>query len=500
MPNMVIRTMVVGLVALFGASSGLSAQPLRPTSNMHIPRAGHAAVLLDDGRVLVVGGTALDESCGANLGAELYDPSTGTWSLSDGIPIVVGRGVIRLSHRNSQILVSEGEGCGESAHRTAILDPATNAWLLTSPLSSVPVEAGDGPVIDARSIARTGYTATRLRNGSVLITGGRVDADRTTAADIYVPEIAYESAMSGGRHPGNFIGKPWGIATNSRAHSFMSECSPSGDCRSTQLFEWAPPNEPVSDGRVLYRLRGYIKEIGSELNGMAHAVRVDRDGNIWEVSQEANAVLKFNPEGQPLMRLFQPSEAVRDTNGNVLPLPPEYVFGRPTDIAWDTAGNLFVSDAGKARVVKYARDGHYITTVGSLGKAPGQLDTPHSIAADTAGNVYVADHGNSRIQVFDNNLTLIAVYEGIGKPWALCITPGPHQYLFSSSNLEADAEHGMAQGGEVYKLELDGTIIGRFGRIDNPQSFPTLHAIDCAQPNQVVAVGGVIPYVIRVQP
>jgi hypothetical protein len=50
-------------------------------------------------------------------------------------------------------------------------------------------------------------------------------------------------------------------------------------------------------------------------------------------------------------------------------------------------------------------------------------------------------------------------------------------------------------------MELDGTIVGRFGRADNPQGvFRTLHAIDCAQQNQIVAVDGILAYVIRFQP
>jgi DNA-binding beta-propeller fold protein YncE len=100
------------------------------------------------------------------------------------------------------------------------------------------------------------------------------------------------------------------------------------------------------------------------------------------------------------------------------------------------------------------------------------MKRPHSIAADANGHVYVADGGNARIQVFDNALNLLAVYDAVGSPWAVCITPGPHQYLYSLSNPDkTDATQGRSTG-EVYKLELDGTIVGKFGRGDNMRRRP----------------------------
>jgi hypothetical protein len=123
-------------------------------------------------------------------------------------------------------------------------------------------------------------------------------------------------------------------------------------------------------------------------------------------------------------------------------------------------------------------------------------------SCDAVGNVYVADHGNARIQAFDSSLTLRAVYHGTGKPWAICVTPEPHRYPYSSSNVETDLERGVHNGGEVSKMELDGSIVGRVGRADKPEGgFPTRHPIDCSQQNQSIAVSGSIPaYIVRVQP
>jgi DNA-binding beta-propeller fold protein YncE len=125
--------------------------------------------------------------------------------------------------------------------------------------------------------------------------------------------------------------------------------------------------------------------------------------------------------------------------------------------------------------------------VGTKGAAPGQLNLPHSITADAKGNVYVADRSNRRIQVFDNDLTYKAIYDQVGAPWALCVTPGSHQYLYSSnSNPDNNNSEIAAVTGEIYKMELDGTIVGKFGKAGKGLGdFSTVHEIDCRNDNEL---------------
>ena len=137
-------------------------------------------------------------------------------------------------------------------------------------------------------------------------------------------------------------------------------------------------------------------------------------------------------------------------------------FTRPSDVAWDGDGNIFVADGhgSNARVAKFDRNGRFLMSWGSRGTEPGQFDTPHSIAIDAQGNVYVADQGNKRIQVFDNDGTFKSQITNVGVPTALCISRGPHQYLYSSHTGDP---YGMDDAA-IYKLELDGRIVGKFGK------------------------------------
>ena len=200
-------------------------------------------------------------------------------------------------------------------------------------------------------------------------------------------------------------------------------------------------------------------------------------------------VIKFSPEGRVLMVLGRRPENVDGLVANAAPLQPEpYVFNRPTDVGWDAQGNIFITDGyGNNRVVKFDKNGRFIKEAGTRGNQRGQLNLPHNMAMDAQGNVYVNDRSNNRVQVFDNDLNSKAIYDNIGTPWAICISPGPHQYLYVSNSLP---DNGLAQyrdiTGEIYKMELDGTILGRFGKAGKQlKEFSTVHEIDCRSPNEL---------------
>ncbi len=292
-----------------------------------------------------------------------------------------------------------------------------------------------------------------------------------------VAQIPYELVPNFLKLPNDlFFGESVGVTTNSKGHTFVYDRG-----HETRIFEFDQTGK-------------FLRFIGEGLYGLvfAHVLRVDAQDNLWAVDEGSNMVIKFNPEGRVLMLIGRRPEAhgmlVTPPPGAPEPPAQPYVLNRPTDVAWDAAGNIYVSDGyGNARVVKYDKNGRFVKSLGSLGTQPGQFNTPHSIASDAQGNVYVADRGNKRIQVLDTNLTLRAIYDHVGVPWAVCITPGPHQYLYSSnSNPNNSNPEISAVSGEVYKMELDGTVVGKFGKAGKmPGEFSTIHEIDCRNENEV---------------
>jgi hypothetical protein len=135
------------------------------------------------------------------------------------------------------------------------------------------------------------------------------------------------------------------------------------------------------------------------------------------------------------------------------------------------------------RIAKFTKEGVFTKSWGSKGTEPGQFAAVPSLAVDAQANVYAVDSGNHRIQVFDNNGKFKTQITNVGAPAALCLTTGAHPYLYSSnSNPVTDID----SGGEIYKLELDGTVVGKFGRAGKlPKEFATVNEIDCRTPNQL---------------
>ena len=241
----------------------------------------------------------------------------------------------------------------------------------------------------------------------------------------------------------------------------------------------------------------FLREIGTTPNARPYAflfaqgVRVDPQDNIWIVDRASRMVVKFDPSGRVLLTLGRRLEAIGELGssgvfGRASGPPGSGVpgdnFNQPTDVAWDAAGNIFVSDGyGNARVAKFDKNGKFVKSWGATGAEPGQFNTPHSIAVDAKGMVYVADMGNQRIQVFDNDGTFKTEIKNVGAPRAICISPGAHQFLYSSNS---NPTEDPFLNGEIYKMELDGTVLGRIGRAGKQfKEFGMVNEIDCRDPN-----------------
>jgi sugar lactone lactonase YvrE len=315
------------------------------------------------------------------------------------------------------------------------------------------------------------------------------------------PEITFDSAANVLKLPEHtYLGEVPGVATNSKGHIYVYTragvpYATTGGSRTfthggSRLFEFDQTGK-------------FVREIGQGIYGflVAQAVRIDPDDNIWVVDRGSSLVIKFAPDGRVAMVMGRKPEAINvgggggegrgrggaGGRGGPAALPgagaPGDLFNQPADVAWDSAGNIFVADGyGNARIAKFDKNGVFLKSWGSKGTESGQFDTPDSIAIDAQGNVYVADRGNKRIQVFDNDGNFKNQIANVGAPWAICISPGSHQYLFSSNSNEVN----NLDNGEIYKLELDGRVAGKFGRAGKVmKEFGSVNEIDCRRANEL---------------
>ena len=316
-----------------------------------------------------------------------------------------------------------------------------------------------------------------------------------------VPEIPFDSAPNFLKLPPDMnLGEVSGVAVNSKKHVVVftrsnSAGGPAYGATASQLLEFGP------DGK-------FLREIGKGLYAWsyAHAIRFDKDDNLWAIDKGSDMIVRINPEGHVTMVFGRKKEASDEAEPWTRVTPPRPPvngqFRQPTDVAFDPQGNIYISDGYiNSRVAKFDKNGDWVKSYGEPGRVKlGELNTPHSIAADSKGNVYVADRGNRRIQVLDQSGTFVraikidvpmppdvhpwmgndptpeAAATQNGAPWAICITPGPTEYLYASD----------AFPGRVYKLTLDGTVVGVLGKVGHqPKQFGWIHEIACPSENEI---------------
>ena len=173
----------IGLAELYDSVAG----SFTPTGRMTAPRYAHTATLLLNGKVLVTGGYGFVRDCEdlgepAQASAELYNPSTRSFTATGGMRIGRGGHTATLLE-NGKVLVAGGGDQGGSAGGGGT---ATNSAELYDPVTGVFISTG------SMTTPRFGHTATLLPNGKVLIAGG-VDTTSPTSpvttatAEIYDP-------------------------------------------------------------------------------------------------------------------------------------------------------------------------------------------------------------------------------------------------------------------------------------------------------------------------
>ncbi len=162
----------VGTVEVIGTDGSVSA-----AAPMQVPRSHFVAARLSDGRVLVAGGVTTGS--GITNAAELYDPATNTWTAVPGGMLEARADAAAVTLFDGRVLVAGGRGNGTVSNTLEAYDPAASGFVLLGTLAT----------------ARTGAAAEQLDDGRVLIAGG-TDAGGTVLAssELYDPASGTVSA------------------------------------------------------------------------------------------------------------------------------------------------------------------------------------------------------------------------------------------------------------------------------------------------------------------
>jgi DNA-binding beta-propeller fold protein YncE len=230
--------------------------------------------------------------------------------------------------------------------------------------------------------------------------------------------------------PGDFQ-KPRAIAINDRDELFIVDMT-----ARIQVFD--------AVGKYLRSWR-----TPENANGRPTGLTIAKSGRLFVPDTHYYRVLVYEPDG---------TLVESDTIGGQPGREPGQ-FGWPTDVAEDSAGDIYVSEYGDFdRIQKFSPQGDFLLQWGGTGEEPGQFRRPQSMAIDDQDRIFVSDACNHRIQVFDTEGKLIGGWghEGSGPgelyyPYGLALDGKGHLYV---------CEYGNER---IQKFTLEGKSVGTWG-------------------------------------
>ena len=172
-------------------------------------------------------------------------------------------------------------------------------------------------------------------------------------------------------------------------------------------------------------------------DGMAEpgSMTVDRENRLLYVSDiQLDQVLVYDADSFKLLRKI-------GTTGHNHELTTPGDFAKPSGLAVDADGNLYVCDTLNNRIEVFDADGKFISTYGKNGDGPGYFARPKGVAIDGDGHIWVADGMQDRVQVFNQQWQLLIVFGGHG------LLPGQFQGIVS---IAADTKNNRMFTSEIY--------------------------------------------------
>ncbi len=233
------------------------------TASLHTARDFHTATLLEDGRVLIAGGLSFFSLL---TSTELYDPATGTWSLTGNLvtPLQSPTATLLVS---GKVLLAGGvdntQGGSQRSGVAELYDPAAGTWSLTGSMNT----------------PRIYHTATLLDNGQVLVAGGGVlfGALFLDSAELYDPTSGTWTP-TGSLQVGRF--NHVAVILRNGQVLVTGGNTATGFASATELF--SPPPAPADTTPPVLRLPGTVTADATSPQGahVTYAVRATDPDNV----------------------------------------------------------------------------------------------------------------------------------------------------------------------------------------------------------------------------
>jgi sugar lactone lactonase YvrE len=292
---------------------------------------------------------------------------------------------------------------------------------------------------------------------AVAIVAGAAMSDREASAQ----SNPYRQGENWGRLPeGRTFGNVIGVDVDRSGNVWVFERCGGDTCEGSKL---APILQFDASGKLL-------KSFGAGMFAFPHGFHVDRDGNVWATdgpgkSGKGYQVFKFSPDGKVLLTLGKAG-----VGGEA---PGTFIY--PSAVVVAPNGDIFVADGHGAdtngRIMRFSRDGTFITSWGQKGTGRGEFGGMHAIAMDSKGRLFVGDRGNSRVQIFDQDGRFLEEWKQFGRPSGIFIDANDTIHVADSQS-DAKVNPGFQKGIRIGSTR-DG-IVRMFIPVPGPQDKPTM--------------------------
>ena len=297
-----------------------------------------------------------------------------------------------------------------------------------------------------------------------------------------------EALVAAGPLPGDEYVEAW--KSRQAEAVWGSEGSGPGQFRAPKGLDLdADGNIYVADSQnhriqVLDANGAFLRQWGEKGSGSGQlnepwGVAVGPDGDVYVADTWNHRVQVFDAQGA-YKRMWGTFGEVKDAFGS-----GEILYG-PRDLVFDDEGNLYLSDTGNKRVVKYDKQGRMLGAAGGVGDADGQMQEPVGIGISAQGSIFVADTWNQRVQIFDKQLNFVRKWQVYA--WeGMSVVNKPGLAVGESGSVYISDPEGY----RVLKLDDTGKVLAAWGQNGSDMSsmnLPTGIALDSSVPGGRILV------------
>ncbi len=208
-----------------------------------------------------------------------------------------------------------------------------------------------------------------------------------------------------------------------------------------------------SSGAVVKQLGAHDSNLRSfQVLNAPSDVAVDSAGNMWVADQYGSSGF---PSGS--LEKFSSGGAFIGQYGQV----GSSYLNSPWGLTLDASGNVWVSDSGNGRIVEFNNSGAFLQQFGSQGTGNGQLSQAEGLAFDAAGNLWIADGINNRIEEFSSSGAYLGQFGSYGT--------GPGQFK-DPQGVAFDA------AGNMWVADSNNSRLQEFSPVPEPSTLILLAA------------------------